>query len=90
MTQPPGLRIESASSVVLRDTIKKHMELFAHVIKNDRVAGQAVVAAYIDGLAGAMALVVAGGHGGRTDVEDATLLKLRECFSRDLQMLARQ
>jgi hypothetical protein len=48
-----GLRIESAASVILRDTIKKHMQTFSHVVRSDRAASASVVAAYIDGGAGA-------------------------------------
>lgn len=90
MSTAPGLRIESAASVTARDMIQKHMEVFAHVIRNDRAAGQSTVATYIDALAGSVALVVAGGHGSRTDVIENTIAKLRECINRDLQMLARQ
>ena len=90
MTQPPGLRIESASSVILRDTITQHMNTFGHVIKYDRAAGQAVVAAYIDGLAGALALVISGGHASISDGIGATMTKLRDAIDRDLQMLARR
>lgn len=86
---PPGLRIESAASVTARDMIQQHMHAFAHVIRTDRAAGQSTVAAYIDGLAGAAALVVAGGHGSRTDVIESTIAKLRECIDRDLRYLAR-
>lgn len=90
MTQPPGLRIESAASVILRDTIQKHMQIFAPVIRMDRAAGQSTVAAYIDGLAGSVALVVAGGHDSRMEVIEVTIKTLREAIDRDLQHLARQ
>jgi len=89
MSKPPGLRIESAASVILRDTIQQHMGVFAHVIRTDRAAGQSVAAAYIDGLAGAAALVIAGGHGSRADVIETTIKTLREAINRDLQHLAR-
>lgn len=85
----PGLSIESAASVILRDTIAKHMQTFAHVIRHDRAAGQSVVAAYIDGLAGAMALVVAGGHCDLHGV-DAIMQSLRDAVQRDLRHLRRQ
>lgn len=85
-----GLRIESAASVILRDNIQKHMQIFAHVIRHDRSANASVVAAYVDGLAGATALTIAGGHGGRTDVIDAVIKSFREAIERDLKHLARQ
>lgn len=89
MTQPPGLRIESAASVVLRDSIVKHMHVFGDVIKRDRAAGQSVVAAYIDGLAGAIALVIAGGHGSREDVVKSSNVELFKAIDRDLKHLTR-
>lgn len=84
----PGLRQESAAAITLRDTIAQHMNAFAHVIHADRTAGQAVVGAYINGLAGAMALTVRGGHSSRDEITTAVRLKLEECLSRDLAHLA--
>jgi hypothetical protein len=86
----PGLRIESAASVTARDMIQKHVNIFAHVIRTDRAAGQSTVAAYVDGLAGVAALTIAGGHGSRADVIEATVARLREAIDRDLRHLARQ
>ncbi len=84
-----GLRIESAASVILRDSINKHMHVFAEVIRRDRAAGQSVSAAYIDGLAGALALVIAGGHGQSVDEVLETACKtLRESVRRDLRHLS--
>lgn len=83
-----GLRIESAASVIARDMIQQHMRVFAHVVRLDRAAGQSTVTAYIDGLAGVVALTVAGGHGSRADVIDATMKALREAIDRDLRHLA--
>lgn len=84
----PGYRIESAASILARDMIQKHMAAFAHVIRLDRAAGQSVVAAYIDGLAAAAALTVAGGHSSRSEVIEATVKHLREAIDRDLKHLA--
>jgi hypothetical protein len=83
----PGFSIESAASITLRDTITKHTHAFAHVIKADRAASQSTVSAYIDGLAGAAALTIAGGHGSREDIVDAVIAKLREAVDRDLRHL---
>lgn len=86
----PGLSIESAASIVLRDTIMQHMQIFGHVIRFDKVAGQSVASAYIDGLAGALAFIIAGRHGGsKDDVLDEAVQKLREALDRDLQHLGR-
>lgn len=89
MSNTPGLCIESAASVILRDSIVKHMHVFGDVVRRDRAAGQSVVAAYIDGLAGAMALVIAGGHGGQSDITEATIDVLRNAIARDLAHLSR-
>lgn len=86
----PGLNIESAASVTARDMITKHLHTFAHVIRRDRVASQSTVAAYIDGLAGAVALTISGSQGYREDVILATMEKLRDAINRDLIMLARE
>lgn len=89
MTEP-GLRIESAASVTARDMFKQHMAAFAHVVQRDRAAGQSTAAAYVDGLAGVVALVIAGWHGSREDVIEATIAKLREAIDRDLRFLGKK
>lgn len=86
----PGLRIESAASVTLRDFVLKHMSTFARVIRTDRAANASVIAVYVDGLAGAAALTIAGGHAPRTEAIDAVIKSLRAAVDRDLQHLARQ
>lgn len=85
-----GLRIESAAAIVARDMMTKHVSTFAHVIRQDRAASQSTVAAYIDGLAGVVALTIAGGCGSREDVIAATIAKLRDSVDRDLRHLSRQ
>jgi hypothetical protein len=82
-----GLKIETAAGVTARDAIRQHMQSFALTIRTNRLSGQAVVAAYVDGLAGAVALTIAGGHGSKDDVIDATIAKLREAVDRDLRYL---
>lgn len=88
MTTTPGLRIESAASVVARDMIQNHVRIFAHVIRTDRAANQSTVAAYIDGLAGVMALTIAGGHGSRNEVLAETIIQITRTLERDLRHLA--
>jgi hypothetical protein len=85
--QTPGMRIESAASVTLIETIQQHMGIFAHVIRRDKIAGQSVVAAYVSGLSAAAALVIAGRQGSREDVIEATIKSLREAIERDLKHL---
>ena len=84
-----GLKIETAAGVTLRDAIRQHMVTFALTISASRHTGQAVIAAYIDGLAGAMALAIVAGHASKEDVVNATLAKLREAVDRDLQYLGK-
>jgi hypothetical protein len=82
-----GLTIEHAAGVTLRDLIRQHMRQFAYVTRHSKRANQSVVAAYVDGLAGAAALTIAGGHGSKDDVVNATITKLREAVDRDLRHL---
>jgi hypothetical protein len=84
-----GLKIETAASVTLRDAIRQHMQSFAHAVRRDRACNQSVVATYVDGLAAAMALTIAGGHGSKDDVVNVTVAKLREAVDRDLRHLGR-
>lgn len=83
----PGLRIETAAAVTARDMISHHLSAFALAIRTDRHAGQTTVAAYIDGLAGAASLVIAGGHGSKDEVINNTISKLRDAIERDLKHL---
>jgi hypothetical protein len=85
----PGLRIESAASVTARDMITKHIGVFMHVIRGDRAAGPSTAAAYVDGLAGVVALMIAGRHGSQEEVTEVTILQLRDAIKRDLQHLRR-
>lgn len=84
-----GLKVETAAGVTLRDAIRQHMQSFYFTIRANRESGQAVVAAYIDGLAGAMALTISSSHGSKEDVVNATVTKLREAVDRDLRHLER-
>lgn len=83
----PGLRIETAASVTARDMISQHLGAFALSIRRDRMANSATAAAYIDGLAGVVALTIAGKHGSRTEVVEATIASLRNAIDRDLRHL---
>lgn len=84
-----GLKIEAAASIVARDLIEKHLSQFAHVVRHDRAVSQLVIAAYIDGIAGAVALTIAAGHGSKEEVLDTTIRKFYEAVNRDLQHLRR-
>lgn len=80
----PGLSIEAAASIMARDLIQQHLARFQFVIRGDRATGQQVVAAYIDGLSGAMALVIAGGKASKEEVTKQVEKKLAESLVRDL------
>lgn len=86
----PGISIESAASTTLKDTIKQHFQVFAHVIRGDRVASQSVTAAYISGLAGTVALSIAGGFVSREEAEKLVMEKFRNQLTEDLQHLGRK
>lgn len=85
----PGLRIESAASVTLHDTLQRHMQVFAHALRADKAASTSTVGVYISGLAGAVALAVAGGFGSREEITERTMATLRDAIDRDLRHLAR-
>lgn len=82
----PGLRLETAAGVLATDMMAKHIAAFQFVIKKDRHASQTTVAAYIEGLAAVVALTVAGGHGSRDEVVNATVDRLREEVDRVLSL----
>lgn len=84
----PGLRIETAASVLVRNFIHDHFSQFALVIKRDRAAAKSTHTEYVNGLAGVVALMVAAGHGSPEDIFNATVDKLREYVNRDLAHLA--
>lgn len=82
-----GMRLETAASAIARDLITQHLTTFGPAIRRDRIASQAVVAAYVDGLAGAIALTVAGGHGSLDEVIESTIDSLCKAIARDLRHL---
>ena len=89
MNMDDGLKIEHAAARMLRGAIREHMIAFALAIRTNRTVSASVVAVYVDGLAGAMALAIAGGHGSKEDVVNATVAELREAIDRDLQYLGK-
>jgi hypothetical protein len=85
----PGLSIESAASVVLRDAMLKHFHVFSETMRRDHAAGKSVHAEYVNGLAGVIAIMVTGGQGSKVDIINGTVAKLLECVDRDLRHLGR-
>jgi len=82
-----GMTLETASSVIARDMIRNHLAQFQYAIRNDRAASMSTVAAYIDGLAGAVAFTIAGGQSSRDNAIEHVKAKLVEAIDRDLAML---
>lgn len=82
-----GLSIEHAAGAVTRDAIRANLAAFALTVRTSRMASRDVVAAYIDGLAGAVSLTIVGRQGYKDDVINATIAKLREAIERDLKFL---
>lgn len=85
-----GLSIESAASIIMRDTMTRYFTTFSEVLVNDPNVARTVVAALVDGLAGACAYAIAGRLGSKEDVIEMTIKQLRECVDRDLQHLGRK
>lgn len=83
----PGLRIETAAGVMAVDMIAQHVRTFQFAIKSDRLASAATVAAYIEGLAAVVGLTIAGRHGSKEDVLNATMVRLREETDKVLRKL---
>lgn len=88
MNDGRGLRVETAASVVLKQTMEQYFHAFAHVINQDRAAGKSVHAELTSALAGCVALMIAGGHGSIDDLMGGTVSKLREFVDRDLRHIA--
>jgi hypothetical protein len=82
-----GLKIEVAAGIVARDQISKFFVQFAMSVRMNRQAARAVTAAYVDGLAGAVALAIQGRHGSKRDIVETTVRQLREAIERDLKHL---
>lgn len=85
-----GLSLETAASVIATDMIQNHVAQFMHVIMNDKAANRSVVAAYIDGLSAVVALSIMGRQGGKNDVTENVIQRLRENIERDLKHLVRK
>lgn len=72
---------------VARDWIKNYVAAFAPSVMRERATARAASAAFIDGLAGIVALSIAGRHGSEVEVIEATMTSLRNAISRDLTHL---
>jgi len=83
----PGLRIETAASVMAADMMAQHLKTFKNVIQNDRHTNGAVIAAYIEGLACVVALTVAGRHGGYWEVMASVDERLRDEVDKILKLM---
>lgn len=82
-----GMRIEVAAGVVARDWVLKFFGTFGQSIVAERRSSQVVVAAFVDGLAGSVALSIQGRHGSKAEIIELTVTQFREAVERDLKHL---
>ncbi len=75
------------ASKVARDWLFSYVKSFAPSIRRERATSQAVSAVFIDGLAAVTAFTIAGRHGGKDEVIEATMKSLREAIDRDVMYL---
>jgi hypothetical protein len=70
-----------------RDWVKSFMKSFAPYIRSERATGKIVCALFIDALAGALALAIAGRQDSEQQIVNAAIIALREAVKRDLRHL---
>jgi hypothetical protein len=70
-----------------RDWVKGFMKSFAPSIRSEPATSEVTSALFIDGLAGVLALAIAGRQGSEQQIVDATIASLREAVKRDLRHL---
>lgn len=87
MSNRPGMNLETAASIVLRDTIHEYFSQFAFVIRGHRDVATSVISEFRNGMAGSIALAIAGGHASKDDILAAEFAKLKEYVERDLSRL---
>ena len=83
LTTPNSQLAEAAG----RDWIKNYMKSFAPSIRSERATSRVASALFIDGLAGVLALTIAGRQGSEQQIVDATIASLRDAVKRDLRHL---
>lgn len=86
----PGLRLETAASIIARNFICDHFTQYGAVVRRDKITAQAVTLEFVTGLAGACALAIAGGHASKDEILNVTIATFREYVDRDLQHLGRK
>lgn len=72
---------------VARDWLRSYMASFSYAIRRERATSQTASGAMIDGLAGVVALTIAGGHDFKDEIVEATITALRTAIDRDLSHL---
>jgi hypothetical protein len=75
------------AKTVGRDWVKEYMKSFAAQIRTERTTSQAASALFIDGLAGVLALAIAGRQDSEEQIVDAAIASLRDAVKRDLRHL---
>lgn len=71
-----------------RDWLTNYVAAFATSIRRERSTAQTASAAMVDALASVAALAIAGGHGSKEEIVEATVTSLRNSIDRDLAHLS--
>jgi hypothetical protein len=75
------------ADTVGRDWLKIFMKSFAPYIRSERATSRVTSALFIDGLAGVLALTIAGRHDCERLVVESAIVALRDAVKRDLRHL---
>lgn len=75
------------ADTVARDWLRNFMRSFAPSIRKERASARIATAVFVDGLAGTVALAIAGRHGSKDEIIEATIQSFREAVDRDLKHL---
>jgi hypothetical protein len=75
------------ADTVGRDWLKSFMKSFAGSIWSERATSKVTSALFIDGLAGILALTIAGRQDSEQQIVDAAVASLRDAVKRDLRHL---
>ena len=69
-----------------RDWMKNFLKSFGSHIRTERATSKVAAALFIDGLAGTLALTIAGRHDSEDEIVGAAIDSLRDAVKRDLRL----
>jgi hypothetical protein len=75
------------ADTVGRDWLRSFMKSFAKYVLAERATSRVASALFIDGLAGILALAIAGRHDSEEQIMDAAITALEHAVARDLRHL---